>query len=264
MKLRNRWLIRGAAFLTSWLLRCWLATLRVRGWVVDGRSHPPDPSREPCIYAFWHESLLAPLKITTKARVLVSQSNDGNFSAAVCEHLKIGVVRGSSRRGGAKALLELLRGPQQGHLAITPDGPLGPRRDLKAGIVFLASQSGMAIVPLGIGFTRARRLGSWDRFALPWPFSTVVGVVGEPIVVPPDIDNPTLESYRRRVEDSLRLMTEIAEHWAERLAAGHDETPWDSVRGEELWQRHAAHGVPATHLQTHKRKGKGERWIAKN
>jgi len=103
------------------------------------------------------------------------------------------------------------------HLGITPDGPRGPRRVLKPGVVMIASQSGLAIVPAGIGFVSAWRFGSWDRFALPCPGSMMVGVVGEPIFVPRDLDRGSLQQWVRFVEGRMLELTQLAEDWAERI-----------------------------------------------
>lgn len=218
MKIRAPWLIRVAAFLGAIALRVWLATVRVRMRSADGRAHPADPKRERFLYAFWHESLLAPAKMRTPAKVLVSQSADGELIAQVCGYFGIGAIRGSATRGGAGALLEMLRDSEPTHLAITPDGPRGPRRRFKPGAVFVASHLGLAIVPVGVGFTRARRFGSWDRFALPLPFSTAVGVLGAPILVSPQLDAEGLEHCRQEVEKSLLACTAAAEAWAGELA----------------------------------------------
>jgi lysophospholipid acyltransferase (LPLAT)-like uncharacterized protein len=217
MKLRNRWLIRLAACATSLLLRAWLGTLRVRIKSADGRVHPSDPAVERFIYAFWHESLLAPAKIRTKARVMISQSADGEFIAQVCRRLGVEVVRGSSSRDGAKGLLDMLREGGESHLALTPDGPRGPRRRVQAGVVLLASSTGLPLIPVGVGFTHAWRARSWDRFAVPWPFSTVAGVLGEPIRVAPQLDRAGLQQCRAQVEAALLETTRVAESWAEEL-----------------------------------------------
>ncbi len=223
MKLRNAWMIRLAAFSAAGLVRAWLATVRARARSEDGRVHPPDPTVERLIYAFWHESFLGPAKIRTPVKVLISQSADGELIAQVCKHLGLGTIRGSSKRGGAQALLQLLRDGENTHLAITPDGPRGPRRQVKTGVVLLASLTGLPIVPLGVGFTGAWRFRSWDRFAIPRPFSTIAGVLGEPLIVPPDLDNAGVEQQRRRIEDAMLAATGAAEEWAERIAAGHSQ-----------------------------------------
>ncbi len=117
-------------------------------------------------------------------------------------------------------LLDLLREGEGSHLALTPDGPRGPRRRLQPGLIFLASHAGFPIVPVGIGFTRAWRAKSWDRFAIPRPFSTITAVLADPIVIPRDLDNQGLERCRIQVEESLLGATQAAERWAEAIVKG--------------------------------------------
>jgi len=214
-------MIRVAAWAAASIVRVWLATVRARVWSADGRRHPVPPDQERFIYAFWHESFLAPAKMRTAVKVLISQSADGELIAQVCRHLGLGTIRGSSKRGGVEALLQLLDEGGRTHLAITPDGPCGPRRQLKSGVVLLASSTGLPIVPIGIGFTHAWRFRSWDRFAVPRPGSTVVGVLGPPLVVPRNLDARGLECHRRLAEEALLAATRQAECWASELAAGH-------------------------------------------
>ena len=187
---------------------------------LDHRRHPPDPRLERFIYAFWHESLLAPTKMRTAVKVLVSQSADGELISQACHHMGIGTIRGSSSRGGAQGLLGLLRDCLDSHLAITPDGPRGPRRKLQPGVIFVASHTGVAIVPVGVGYTHAWRAGSWDRFALPCPGSVMTGVIGSPIVIPPQVSDEDLQRHRRQVEEAMLNVTAAAEGWAEELATG--------------------------------------------
>src|SRR4029078_1733071 len=92
----------------------------------DGRTHPADPLIERFIYAFWHEGLLAPRATKPKIRVLISQPTDGELIAQICERLGIGVIRGSTARGGCQALLEMIRSAGGGKpLGITADSPRG-------------------------------------------------------------------------------------------------------------------------------------------
>lgn len=225
MKLRHPLLIRIAAFLAALLVRLWMSTMRVRIVSADGQPHPIDPATERYLYAFWHESLLAPITTKPKIRVLISQHRDGELIAQCCRWLGIGTIRGSTSRGGSQALLEMIRGGGDAHLGITPDGPQGPRRKLQPGVVMVASQSGLKVVPVGVGFVNAWRARSWDRFALPKPFSTLCGVIGQPIEVPVQLGRGELKSWQQYIEDQLLAMTALAEDWAERVKADPQAPP---------------------------------------
>ncbi len=218
MKRRNRWLVPYIAAVVAVLIRWWMSMMRTRMVTADGEEHPVDPTRKRYLYAFWHEGLLAPLATRPKIRVLISQHTDGEVIAQICQRLGIGVIRGSTARGGCQALLGMIRDQDEStHLGITPDGPRGPRRQLKPGVVMIASQSGLPIVPVGIGFVRAIRIGSWDRFALPIPGSTMVGVFGEAISVPRDLDRAALHDWVRLVEQRMLELTQLADDWALRI-----------------------------------------------
>jgi lysophospholipid acyltransferase (LPLAT)-like uncharacterized protein len=218
MKLRHPLAIRIVALLAALLIRMWMATTRLKIISADGQLHPTDPSRACYIYAFWHDSLLAPLTKRPRARVLISQHADGELIAQVCQLVGLGVVRGSTARGGSQALMEMIRGGQPDHhLAVTPDGPRGPRRELKPGIVMVAAHTGLAIVPIGIAFTRAWRAASWDQFAIPFPFSTIVAVIGEPIHVPAEIDRSGMQQARQFIQHQMQQLTDAGEAWAGRI-----------------------------------------------
>jgi lysophospholipid acyltransferase (LPLAT)-like uncharacterized protein len=218
MKLRSPWLISIVAALAALVIRLWIGTIRASAVSLDGRQHPTDPAKEKYIFAFWHDGLLAPLVIRTKVRVLISEHADGELIAQVCKHLGFGVIRGSSARGGLRALLEMIRTAHEpAHLGITPDGPRGPRRELQAGTIMVASQTGIPVLPFGVGFSRVWRAPSWDRFAVPCPFSTLVGVVGEPIQIPANLSKEDLRRWKMHVQDRLNELTAQAEAWGERI-----------------------------------------------
>jgi lysophospholipid acyltransferase (LPLAT)-like uncharacterized protein len=174
----------------------------------------------------WHETVLLGASIKAPIHVLISQHADGELIAQVCRRLGIGVVRGSSTRGGSRALLGLIRRGRQTHLVVTPDGPRGPRRHVQPGLVFLAAVTGLPIVPVGIGFTAAWRARSWDRLAIPKPWSRAVVVFAPEISVPPNLDRAELERYRQRIEAALHRVTAEAERRAAGLpAAAEPEGP---------------------------------------
>ncbi len=224
MKLRNPRLIRVVALLAALLIRLWMATVRIQRVIRDDADHPADPDHSRYLYAFWHESLLVPVTFRTRVRVLISKHADGELIAQVCQHLGVGVVRGSTNRGGGRALVELWHCSEKAHLVFTPDGPRGPRRRVQPGMILLAARTGLPIVPIGIGFQRAWRARSWDRTAVPKPFSSCVCVAGKAIQVPADVDRDGLEQFRQIVEDAMLKATEAAEQ----LAGSRPARPSDS------------------------------------
>ena len=112
-------------------------------------------------------------------------------------------------------MLGLMKRSRRSHLAVTPDGPRGPRRQVQLGLIFLASRTGLPIVPVGMGYARAWRLRSWDRFAIPHPWSAATCVMGWKIHVPAGLNREELERYRRLVEEEMLNTTAAAERWVE-------------------------------------------------
>jgi lysophospholipid acyltransferase (LPLAT)-like uncharacterized protein len=194
------------------------------------------------IYAFWHENILMPAYHYGRRdiHVLISKHADGQLIAEVVRHLRFRVVAGSTTRGGIEAVRQMVRLSRTAHLAITPDGPRGPRRRVQAGVIYLAARTGLPIVPFGIAFASAWRMQSWDRFALPRPWSDAACVTGQPILVPENIRKEELETYRLRVEEQLNFVTEMAEH----LVAG--RRPGDTERTGEPARLASGNAAPAT------------------
>jgi lysophospholipid acyltransferase (LPLAT)-like uncharacterized protein len=217
MKLRSPALIRLLGLILSWLFRWWMGTVSLR-LRYEEREHPADYRKDRFLYVFWHETLLVPCAARAPAHMLISEHADGELITQVCRHLRIGVVRGSGTRRGPKAVLGMIRASEQTHLCITPDGPRGPRRQVKLGTIFLASHTGLPIVPVGVGMSRAWRARSWDRFAVPVPWSAAVCLFAPAIKVPPNLDRDQLEHYKRVVEAEMLRVTEKAEQLAFRSA----------------------------------------------
>lgn len=217
IKIRHPLLIRLTGMLTGPVLKLWAGTLSYR-YAPECRWVHPESERvqQRLIYALWHEALLVPVGLNSSRPVvtLISHHADGEIVAQVCRLFGVRVVRGSSRRGGTPALLELIESHQTCHILVTPDGPRGPRRCAQPGAIYLASRTGLPIVPVGVGFTRAWRFRSWDRLALPQPGSTIYVVVHPPIVVPPDLPRDQLTPYCQQLQCALDRATEQAERWA--------------------------------------------------
>ncbi len=214
MKLRHPALVGLAALVLSVIIRVWMRCVRVRFANFDADDHYTDPRQKPLVYTFWHENILFASTEPVRCRVLISQHADGELIARTAHHLKKDNVRGSSTRGGTAAVFEMLRNCATHHIAVTPDGPQGPRRRVQMGVVFLASQSGRPVVPLGVGYSHAWRAKSWDRFAVALPGSVACLVAAPAVAVPKKLSRADLEVYRRRIEASLHWADDAAQTWA--------------------------------------------------
>jgi lysophospholipid acyltransferase (LPLAT)-like uncharacterized protein len=219
MKIRNPTIIKWIGFLGALLIRVWIGTLSFRFRSV-GEDYFPSRGRITgrYIYAFWHENILVPCQSFAQRDILVliSQHADGEMIAQVCKHMGFGTIRGSSTRGGIKALREMIRVSECNHFAVMPDGPRGPRRHVELGLVYLAAKTGLPIVLLGIGHDRPWRLKTWDRFVMPRPFSQAICIALDPIPIPQNATKAQLEEYRARVEKALNDVTDCAERLASR------------------------------------------------
>jgi lysophospholipid acyltransferase (LPLAT)-like uncharacterized protein len=146
---------------------------------------------------------------------LVSQHQDGSYLADAMQILGITPVRGSTNRGGGRAMRELIERTKELHVAITPDGPRGPRHELKSGIVFLASHSGRGIVPTAYTCRSCWKVrGSWTNMMIPRPFTTIYVRGGKPFHVPGDLNRDELEQYRLRLQAEMERLEAEAESLA--------------------------------------------------
>jgi len=220
MKIRHPVLIRMLSLIGASALWAWTSTLRYRARFADPDADPDLPGRtQRFIYVFWHEIMLMPVAFYCKPnfRMLVSRHADGELITQVVEHLGVNTIRGSTTRGGIQAMREMLRQAPHADIAITPDGPRGPRRHVHKGVIYLASRTGIPIVPAGMAFKNAWRARSWDRFVLPKPFSPGALYCEAPIPVPRGLDARQLEAYRQQTETALLRATARAEVMARRM-----------------------------------------------
>jgi lysophospholipid acyltransferase (LPLAT)-like uncharacterized protein len=217
VKIKAAWVHRLGGFLAAHGVRGWMSTLDYQGAFYDptvDSAHPECQGQK--IYIFWHEYILFPLYLRghNNLAMLLSRHQDAETLSYAAHHLGYEFVRGSSRKGGAAALRELLRRSERMHLAITPDGPRGPRRTLAQGPIYLSSKLGLPLVAMGFGFENPWRMPTWDRFALPKPGTRARGVVSPAIQIPRDLDRDGMEHYRVEVERLLNRLTNEAESWA--------------------------------------------------
>lgn len=164
------------------LIGCLGATWRLR---VVGDPCPHGDARPiNLLYAFWHGHLLSLVYHRRREgiRVLVSQGRDGEYITRVIHHHGFRTVRGSSSRGGFRSLLEMVSFAREGGLlAITPDGPRGPRHRVQPGVLLVAQRGRIPIVPLAVTAWPRKNLRSWDRFLVPLPFARIVVAYGAPL-----------------------------------------------------------------------------------
>ena len=165
------------------------------------------------IYAFWHSRLLLMDHVGRNMELIVfiSQSKDGEIISQILKQQGSIAVRGSSTRGGMRAIIEALRllKEKKRICAITPDGPQGPRFRAQPGVILLAQKTQMPIIPMIASASRAKIFNSWDRFMLPLPFSKYVVMDGTPVVVPKEMDDAMLREKQLELEEEMNQKTKL-------------------------------------------------------
>lgn len=217
------WLQRLAFFLTGWLghtvISLYYTTVHIVNDDEVQRALNHTPHR-PGIYPFWHAHQLSLVHhfSRTGAAILVSRSRDGEYIARIAQRAGFRPVRGSSSRAGPAGLKQLIALARAGGpVAITPDGPRGPRYSIQPGVIALARNSERTIRPLAIGLSDFWQLPSWDRFRIPKPFSWGYAAIGEPLAVPPDADAAAMEALAEELRRRLLALEEHADTMARRL-----------------------------------------------
>ena len=172
---------------------------------------------KPVIFTLWHGRLLPCTHYHRQGGIvtLVSQHRDGEYITRVIRRWGFTAVRGSTTRGGLEALRELIQHVRAGRsLAITPDGPKGPREKMKPGPVLIAQRTGAPIIPVVSGASRASYFGGWDRFMIPHPFARLRISYGEPVFVPRRASDAEIAAIMDDVERRLGgLMARVDRPW---------------------------------------------------
>ncbi len=162
--------------------------------------------KRPIIHVLWHGRIfLAPYFFRyQRIMPLISPSDDGEIVARIIDGWGYKILRGSSSHTMVSSWKEMVRELLDGgEVLIVPDGPRGPNRYFKAGAIKLASVTGAFLVPFSFSASRRRFLKSWDNFLLALPFSRLVALYGQPIIIPPDIDDEEMEKYRELAQRKL-------------------------------------------------------------
>jgi len=191
----NRWnepgyaqRVRIKGRFASFFVKLWVCCLRVEkvNWENNSLAFSKN---SPVLYVLWHGSQVVPLAIFRNKGIIIltSLSRDGDIQDVSMKCLGFRTIRGSSSRGGAKALLEMIKGIKKfGAAAITVDGPRGPYRRAKPGAVLLAQKARAIVIPVGVAHRFCYRMNNWDRFEIPFPFSRSVLVTGTPFSIAED------------------------------------------------------------------------------
>lgn len=194
--------------LGSWLIRLLALTIRIDDYP---KGFNEKTRTIHAIYAFWHCMMLIPAYVGRKSKiqVLISQHSDGEYIAQVIKRFGFGVIRGSTTRGGIRALKALVDKIREGRpVAITPDGPRGPRFIVQTGVIYLGKKTQLPVIPVVVGLSGYWELPSWDRFRIPKPFSRALMLYGDPIHIPPNISEEEMEHYRLLLENTMKEMAE--------------------------------------------------------
>lgn len=166
---------------------------------------------EPAVYPFWHgvEFSMFVVNQNSGVVIMVSLSKDGDLMAYILESFGFATVRGSSSRGGRKALLEIIKLAKEGrNLAFAADGPRGPYHKLKSGVIYTAQKTGMPVIPVCSAPKRKIQLKSWDKMQIPLPFTKVVQICGKPVYIK---ENDDIEEKRVEVEKELNRLYEFTD-----------------------------------------------------
>jgi hypothetical protein len=222
--LRQRIVLRMIIWAGYWFIRLIGPTLRIAVSYEEGAQDRLDA--RPLIASFWHSCMIPATYIFRDMgiRVMSSNSYDGEYMGRIIRKFGFLAVKGSSSRNAVRALLGLRRALEEGWtVAFTLDGPRGPRHEVKPGPVALGRSSGLALTTFHAGVDKAWTLNSWDRMAIPRPFSRVLVRVGKLIHVPADASDEDLARYTDELQATLDRVCEFAEANVSRV--GTEEFP---------------------------------------
>jgi hypothetical protein len=220
MKIRSRWLNLALSWFATVSLRILFLTVRVEHHRIasEGTPYVRPKGSQRYTFCMWHDHIvLAAFSLKTfNLAGLISQHRDGGYLADSVMMAGIRPVRGSTSRGGLEAVREILSLPDL-HLAMTPDGPRGPRHEMKDGIIYISSRSHRPVVPCALLADRFWSVpGSWTDMLIPRPFSKVVLIAGTPMVIPEDCDRDDFALWAELLQTEMARL----ENLGQRIVAG--------------------------------------------
>ena len=198
---------KPAILLFGWLMRLQARSLRLN--IIDKCKILDRQFPEPGFYTCWHNRLLTLPPLTPKSfrgrmAVVVSLSRDGEYITDILRSLGFHTLRGSSSKGGTKVAKQIIEHAKNGgSMVLTPDGPRGPKYNVKPGFIRLASACGIPIIPMTLNSKQHWTLKGWDQTQIPKPFSKAEFILGEPLHIPSQVSKEETETLVQRVEDAL-------------------------------------------------------------
>jgi lysophospholipid acyltransferase (LPLAT)-like uncharacterized protein len=215
MKINHPFLRRTFGFFATTFFRSLIGTIDFKWAFYDPRIDANVAKRK-YILMFWHENILCPLFFRRHSPItmLLSEHGDAELVSQAAQFVGMKCIRGSSTRGGANAIKQFAQLREHDILAFVPDGPRGPYRHMAEGAIFLASKVQLPVVLLGVGYDRAWRMNSWDKFVVPKPFSRGRIISSPMISIPSRLTRFDREHYRQKLETLLTQLTGEAEAWA--------------------------------------------------
>lgn len=217
MKINSPFLNRVLCYVAVKTLKALFKTCRVEYHFEIPESSPyNEETQNLYIFSIWHDTLVFPLFLRPPNFIaLVGPHRDGSYVTNVVKLLGFESVRGSSSKGGTQAVLQIIEKSRGKNISITPDGPRGPRRTMKTGCAFLASQTGKPVMATGFSCSKAWRIkGSWTDLVIPKPFSRVYVLGSRPIPIPEHVSREDVSRYTSEIQREMDRINEIAEAMA--------------------------------------------------
>ena len=213
---RDRLVIRAADLCFYLVIRAICSTLR---WEVRGHEHLDSitGSGNRAIFTFWHSCILSATWFWRRRGIVVmsSVSRDADYTGRVVKRFGYGTARGSSTRGGGRALAEMAQCLENGiEVGLTIDGPRGPAYQAKPGAVTLARHTGQAILPFHIAVRSHIAVPSWDRLQLPLPFSRALMLIAKPVYVPREATGEQTAAVQADLQSTLDELRSEGESWS--------------------------------------------------